>query len=42
MQGTTKAETSEIKNIELIDIEDIVPTSGNSLFLCLARGLIYK
>ena len=30
------------KEIELIDIEDIVPISNsNSLFLCVARTLIY-
>jgi hypothetical protein len=26
---------------ELVDIEDNVPSGGNSLFLCVARALIY-
>ncbi len=36
------ANESAINNIELVDIEDIVPPNGgNSLFLCIARALIY-
>ena len=35
-------EPNEFKEIELIDIEDIVPIfNSNSLFLCVARTLIY-
>ncbi len=30
-----------VQDIELIDIEDIVPTGGNSLFLSIARAIIY-
>jgi hypothetical protein len=30
-----------MKQIELVDIEDVVPIGGNSLFLSLARVLIY-
>lgn len=43
--NNTHAEGNEsaVNNIELVDIEDIVPSnSGNSLFLCIARALIYK
>lgn len=32
---------NEVQDIELIDIEDIVPFGGNSLFLSVARVLIY-
>ena len=32
---------SSVANIELVDIEDIIPNGGNSLFLCVARVLIY-
>ncbi|CAF0762307.1 unnamed protein product [Brachionus calyciflorus] len=32
---------NDVQDIELVDIEDIVPIGGNSLFLCLARVLIY-
>lgn len=32
---------SSVKDIELVDIEDNVPNGGNSLFLCLARVIIY-
>ena len=32
---------SSVANIELVDIEDIVPNGGNSLFLCVARVLVY-
>lgn len=31
----------EKANFELIEVEDIVPIGANSLFLCLARTLIY-
>ena len=32
---------NEVQDTELIDIEDIVPFDGNSLFLSIARVLIY-
>jgi len=33
---------SAVNNIELVDIEDVIPAnSSNSLFLCIARALIY-
>jgi hypothetical protein len=38
---TSEKEQTAITNIELVDIEDIVPNGGNSLFLCLSRILIY-
>lgn len=28
-------------NIEVIDIQDIVPQNGNALFLCISRSIIY-
>lgn len=31
----------EKANFELIEVEDIVPVGANSLFLCVARTLIY-
>lgn len=31
----------EKANFELIEVEDIVPKGANSLFLCVARTLIY-
>lgn len=34
-------EKENVQDIELIDIEDIVPFGGNSLFLSIARVLIY-
>jgi hypothetical protein len=30
-----------MQDIELVDIEDIVPNDNNSLFLCMARFIIY-
>jgi hypothetical protein len=32
---------NNVQDIELIDIEDIVPTGGNSLFLSCARAILY-
>ena len=32
---------NNIQDIELIDIEDIVPKGGNSLFLSCARAILY-
>ena len=38
----TSNSESTVRDIELVDIEDIVPSGGgNSLFLCVARVLIY-
>lgn len=36
-----KLDKADVKQIELVDIEDVVPIGGNSLFLSLARVLIY-
>lgn len=36
-----KEEANNVQDIELIDIEDIVPTDGNSLFLSCARAVLY-
>ena len=38
---TCKEQAAAVKEIELVDIEDIVPYGGNSLFLSCARALIY-
>ena len=34
-------DSENIQDIELIDIEDIVPKGGNSLFLSCARAILY-
>ena len=34
-------EDNTVEDIELVDIEDIVPPGGNSMFLSCARALIY-
>lgn len=34
-------QTDNIQEIELIDIEDIVPSGGNSMFLSIARAILY-
>ena len=42
MDSTTKEFANEnIQDIELIDIEDITPPGGNSLFLSCARAIFY-
>ena len=38
-EATVQADN--VQDIELIDIEDIVPTGGNSLFLSCARAILY-
>ena len=39
--GNDKTKEEKESIIELIDIQDIVPKSGNSTFLCISRSLIY-
>ena len=34
-------EENTVEDIELVDIEDIVPSGGNSMLLSCARALIY-
>ena len=40
-QQQQRNDNDEVQQVELVDIEDIVPTCGNSLFLSTARALIY-
>jgi hypothetical protein len=43
LKKTNNNESSPVSNgnIEVIDIQDIVPHNGNALFLCIARSIIY-
>jgi len=41
MEKAVETKNDAKTEIELVDIEDIVPIGDNSLFLCLARVLIY-
>ena len=42
LESNSNVSNNEQVGIELVDIEDIIPSyGGNSLFLCLSRFIIY-